>query len=43
MELTEEELTGALEVPVLLSAHEGDTLALADQIFFFQGPPLKRV
>lgn len=37
------EAVRALEVPVLLSAHEGDTLALADQIFFFQGPPLKRV
>lgn len=37
------EAVRALEAPVLLSAHEGDTLALADQIFFFQGPPLKRV
>ena len=37
------ETVRALEAPVLLSAHEGDTLALADQIFFFQGPPLKRV
>ena len=37
------EAVRALEVPVLLSAHAGDTLALAEQIFFFQGPPLKRV